>query len=722
MNVPDAYYQFIMKYAPYYYVIPTAMTQDAAASQKDVTVADGSNFQVGYPVEIKDDAHSEWNEVAAINVNVLTMVNDLQYTYYVAKNGKVEGPDPAYGRGAFPAAFAIDFLYEAYSAKQFESQKTDIFNKIVELANFILTQQCTTPDSEAYGGFKNAEDSGQHWSIDAGRCIPPLLKAYELTETASYLNAAKLAGATFLYNMQHRPSELGQHDKYYGGFARAVNVVEDSQEVQVNASSDDARIHRLGGFDYDAISMWIGVYGGNEEKICCRFTNVNIPKNAHIISAKIKYKPIDFINLAGVRLKIYGIDEDNTETFLTDPFGRAHTSAAKDWDPTDWGGGPPYDEWIETPDVSDIIAEIVSREGWIAGNAMGFFIEDDGSELPTSDVEVFTWDYSGNVSGPILEVTWEETSWFLHMDVENLYDFIGLKMLAETYDVANKTKYETMMSDAAAFLRSGFEDLYLWFDPLPSGDGAWHRVGINETEIYDDPISFALLGLYTYEAWSLTCQNVYNFLQSIRADAEHPGYNPAICWPGYIDVITRFPACAYYDAITSGILWKIRKLYDKSSFQFSMKIIEKYEEQFMSWGPLFTDYSPITEQKAMANTAWLSLLFLNYEDPLTRFTQVLLSHGENVILYAVQQAADTISYAEAVDIKAIISPARIEELLIEPGYIIKDYLTIHVFAPIRHHDKVRRKGVDYEVLNIQEFAFQGDILYRKATLRRLLGA
>ncbi|MGF3536926.1 MAG: hypothetical protein ACQXXE_08785 [Candidatus Bathyarchaeia archaeon] len=100
-NVPEAYYQFIMHYAPYFYVIATKMAQDPPAGQKNVTVADGSKFQVGYPVEIKDDAHSEWNRVAAVNGNVLTMENNLQYTYYVNKNGRVEGPDPAYGRGAF---------------------------------------------------------------------------------------------------------------------------------------------------------------------------------------------------------------------------------------------------------------------------------------------------------------------------------------------------------------------------------------------------------------------------------------------------------------------------------------------------------------------------------------------------------------------------------------------------------------------------------------------
>ena len=57
-TVPEAYYQFVMDYAPCVYVIPP------------------------------------------------------------------DTPDPAWGRAAFAAAFAIDFLSEAYSANQFEDRKT----------------------------------------------------------------------------------------------------------------------------------------------------------------------------------------------------------------------------------------------------------------------------------------------------------------------------------------------------------------------------------------------------------------------------------------------------------------------------------------------------------------------------------------------------------------------------------------------------------------------
>jgi hypothetical protein len=538
VNVPQSYYDFIMKYAPYFYVIPTAITVDAPSGQKNVTVSDGTKFQANYPVQIMDDVHSEWNTVASVAGNVVTMQNNLAYTYYVAKNGKVEGPDPSFGRGAFPAAFAIDFLYQAYSTSQFANKQTEIKNKIIELADFILTQQCTDNTKKAYGGFKNAEAGTEYWSIDAGRCIPPLLKAYTLTNTVGYLNAAKLAGAAFLYNMQHQPEILGVHDKYYGGFARYVDI---------------------------------------------------------------------------------------------------------------------------------------------------------------------------------------NNNWSQPMNVEDLYDFIGLKMLAETYDITNKTRYETMINDAADFLCFGFENLYLWFDPKPSGDGKWHRVGTNETQVYDDPMSFALLGLYTYEGWSLTCQRVYNFIQTIRASAQYPAYNPAICWPGYIDVVTRFPACAYYDAVTSGILWRIRAIHDKPSLAFSMQIISKYQEQFMNWGPVFTDYSPITPQKAMTNVTWLARLFLNYSDPITNFTGILDLQGENLILYPICEAAEKVSYGEGLDVKGTVTMGTAGEIMIEPGYILEDHMTVYSFLPIRVHDKIRRTGVDYEVLTVQGFDLNGDPEYYKSICRRLIG-
>jgi len=460
-TVPETYYQFVMDYAPYVYIIPES------------------------------------------------------------------GPDPAWGRAAFAAAFAIDFLCETYSAKQFEDRKTAIYNKIVGLADWLLTQQCTDPAKKAYGGFKSAENSTYYYSVDACRVIPSLLRAYELTNDADYLNAAKLAAGTFLKTMQDQQA--------YGGFARAVTI---------------------------------------------------------------------------------------------------------------------------------------------------------------------------------------ENAWLLQLDVECLYGLIGLKMLAEKYDVINASLYQTMIDKAVGFLREGFENLWLYYD---LSDSKWHRVGLAENEIYDDPLAYALIGLYAYESWSLSCQKVYNFINTIRASAQYPAYNPAICWAGYIDVITRFPACDYYDAVTSGILWKIRKHHDKPSFAFSKQIIEKHQNEFMYWGAKHSDYSYVENKQAMATVCWLGLLFLNYEEPQTRFTQILRSKGENIKLYPIREAAETVSYGEGIDMLAIVSPTRVEEVLIEPGYIVNDYLNVYTFTPLRQHDKIRRKGVDYEVLGVQALDFQGETAYFKANCRRLVG-
>ncbi len=528
-----------MHYAPYYYVIPTLMTMDPPAGQKNVTVADGSKFQAGFPVEINDSANSEWNEVDSVAGNVVTMKNNLAHTYFVAKSGKVEGPDPAFMKGAFAAAFAIDFLYEAYYDSQFDAVKTDILAKASSLADWLLAQQCTDPARKAYGGFKSGESSTQYYALDACRVIPALLEAYQLTSTTEYLDAAKLAALTFLYNMQHQPVALGVHDKYYGGFARYVTITD---------------------------------------------------------------------------------------------------------------------------------------------------------------------------------------SWSQPMDVECLYGLVGLRLLADEYDQPNLATYEAIMADLVSFLRDGLEDLWLNYDPLPSGDGAWHRVGLNNTEVYDDPISFALLGLYTYEAWSTTCQRVYNFVQTIRPSGQYPAYQPSVCWSGYIDVVTRFPACAYYDAVTTGILWKIRRDRDKPAYKLSMQIVDTYQEQFMNWGPLFTDYSPIIEQKAMANVSWLGRLFLNYEDPLTTFSRILAAQGESILVYPVKQTVETVDYGEPIDARAMITPLRATEVVLEAGYFLNDYLTVQTLIPVRQHDKIRRLGEDYEIQSVQPYTVGGQVQYYKSVARRLYSA
>ena len=436
--------------------------------------------------------------------------------------------DPAFGKGVLAASFALDFLCEAYSAPQFEDRKADIYTKIVSLADWVLTQQCLNPARKAYGGFASAEDSTYYYSIDACRGIPSLLRAYELTSDSHYLDAAKLAGGTFLKTMQDQQT--------YGGFTRAVTI---------------------------------------------------------------------------------------------------------------------------------------------------------------------------------------EDAWLLQLDVECLYGLIGLKMLAEKSDEANASVYQGIMSKAIRFLRYGFENLWLDFDP---SDGKWHRVGLTENEVYDDPFAYALLGLYEVEGWSVSCQKLYNSLNNIRASVKHSAYNPAICWAGYIDVLSRFSACDYYDAVTSGILWKIRQNHDKPSLKLSVEVIGKHSTEFMYWGAKHADYSYVENKQAMATVCWLAELFLHYEEPVSQFTKVLMSKGETVTIYPVREAAAIVTYGEPLDLLAIVSSLKAEQVMLEAGYYLNDYSAFYTFLPVRVHDKLRRQGEDYQIQTVTPFTFANQRFYFKITARRLIGS
>jgi len=434
--------------------------------------------------------------------------------------------DPTWGRGTLVAAFAIDFLYECYNDSRFESEKTSIHNKIVSLADFILTQQCTDPAKKAYGGFKSAEVSDYYYAVDACRVIPSLLRAYELTNDTDYLNSAKLAGATFLKTMQDQQT--------YGGFARAVTIAD---------------------------------------------------------------------------------------------------------------------------------------------------------------------------------------AWLLQMDIECLYGLIGLKMLC-SYDPDNKSQYESMMAKLVEFLREGFEGYWLYYDPA---DDNWHRTGLGETQIYDDPFSYALLGLYDYEGRSITVEKVYEFINTIGATVEYPGYNPCICWSGYIDIVTRKAACEYYDGVTSGILYRIRNAFDKPSLALSKQIVEDHAAEFMYWGVKFTDFSPIANQQSTVTVSWLGHMLLNYAPALTSFTKILNQYGENLDLLMIVQAGEPTSYFDPIPIAGVVRNVRQDEIIIEPGYMLTDFLTVYTFLPVRHHDKIRRHGVDYEVAQVDLFRLQGEPLYFRSVGRRLLG-
>jgi len=111
-----------------------------------------------------------------------------------------------------------------------------------------------------------------------------------------------------------------------------------------------------------------------------RFQGVQVPAGATITFAKLEITANDRDD--AISWKILGENVDSAATYTTTAFG---VSSRKSGQPTttfvDWiadgEGGNNY-RTKESPDLKAIVQEIVDRGGWVAGNAMAFFLQGSG--------------------------------------------------------------------------------------------------------------------------------------------------------------------------------------------------------------------------------------------------------------------------------------------------------------------------------------------------------
>ena len=120
----------------------------------------------------------------------------------------------------------------------------------------------------------------------------------------------------------------------------------------------------------------IGKEGGTSMSGAVRFTNVTIPKGTTIESAQLSVSADEQKGSGSqIKVRVYGFDEDNVGEFTSNPMGRTETTALKNVQDTI----PTVGNFLNI-DVKDIVQEIVNRNGWSSGNAMAFYIYNNGSD------------------------------------------------------------------------------------------------------------------------------------------------------------------------------------------------------------------------------------------------------------------------------------------------------------------------------------------------------
>jgi hypothetical protein len=178
--------------------------------------------------------------------------------------------------------------------------------------------------------------------------------------------------------------------------------------LQVAASTDDCmEILSSGWFDITANEFYAGHYNATDYKwgSGARFQNVTIPHGATIDSAYFILTCKTSRSGTVCNTEISADDTDNAATFSTkanfESRYAARTTAQINWDGLGaWTAETEY----TSPDIKNVIQEVIDRAGWSSGNALVLFWEDFDNESTGSGLrEAYAYD-GGSSKAPKLQI------------------------------------------------------------------------------------------------------------------------------------------------------------------------------------------------------------------------------------------------------------------------------------------------------------------------------
>ena len=163
------------------------------------------------------------------------------------------------------------------------------------------------------------------------------------------------------------------------------SVFAQSLSSAISSSSDDVEEWEDGFMSLSSSDLEL-VYDGvdiGNQTVGFRFNNLDIPQGAEISSAYIRFA-VDETNNVSTNLTIRGEAADNAEPFTqtyANLSSRYTTNASVNWQPDAWEA---EHEFKNTPDLKDIVQEIVNRSNWASNNSMVFIITGTGKRTAES--------------------------------------------------------------------------------------------------------------------------------------------------------------------------------------------------------------------------------------------------------------------------------------------------------------------------------------------------
>ncbi|MCB0565263.1 MAG: metallophosphoesterase, partial [Phaeodactylibacter sp.] len=173
--------------------------------------------------------------------------------------------------------------------------------------------------------------------------------------------------------------------------------------VRVTDGNDDAEERPSGTVNLTSGDLELVDDGGlGSQVVGIRFNGLNIPQGANIASAYLQFTADENTNDNPCTITIFGQDSDNAGPFNSQDFsisGLPKTSNSVSWTPSDWlaigDSGPAQ----QSPNITSIIQEIVSRPGFSANSSIALVLQGMGRRTAES--------YDGSTSyAPELCIEW----------------------------------------------------------------------------------------------------------------------------------------------------------------------------------------------------------------------------------------------------------------------------------------------------------------------------
>ena len=170
-------------------------------------------------------------------------------------------------------------------------------------------------------------------------------------------------------------------------------------EVPVSAGADDAEQTSSGFVALTSADLELVTDGSTVQTVGTRFAGVGVPAGATITQAWIQFRT-DEVSTGPTPLTIRAEAADNPAPYQAvngNVTARAVTSQSVAWNPPDWSIVGERAAGQRTADISSLVQALVTRPGWLSGNAMAFQFTGSGRRT------AFAYE-GGAPSAPLLHV------------------------------------------------------------------------------------------------------------------------------------------------------------------------------------------------------------------------------------------------------------------------------------------------------------------------------